>query len=61
MSDPLQPLDVAHQAPLIHGLFQGRILEWLPFHPSGDFPDAGIKPASLVSPALRADALPAEP
>ena len=28
---------------------------------SGDLPDQGIKPTSLVSPALQADSLPIEP
>ena len=30
----------------------------LPFPPSGDFPDPGIEPASLASPALLVDSLP---
>ena len=33
----------------------------LPFPSAGDLPDSGIKPVSRVSPALQADALPAEP
>ena len=33
----------------------------LPFPPPGDLPDAGIKPASPVAPALQADVLPSEP
>ena len=42
--------------------FQSRILSGLPFPSSGDLPDPGIEPASLVSPALaRADSLPIEP
>ena len=36
----------------IHGIFQARILEWLPFPLPGDLPDPGIEPVSLVSPAL---------
>ena len=31
----------------------------LPFPPSGDIPDPGIKSASPMSPALQADSLPA--
>jgi len=37
----------------IHGIFQARELEWLPFPSPGELPDPGIK---LVSPALQADA-----
>jgi len=33
----------------VHGIFQARILEWLPFLPLGDFPGPGVKP---TSPAL---------
>ena len=33
----------------------------LPFPPSGDFPDPGIKPAFPASPALQVDSLPLEP
>ena len=33
----------------------------LPFPPSGELPDPGIEPMSLVSPALQADSLPIEP
>ena len=36
----------------IHGIFQARTLEWLPFPLPGGFPDPGIEPVSLVSPAL---------
>ena len=34
------------------GIFQARILEWLPCPVPGDLPDPGMKPASLVSPAV---------
>ena len=40
-----------------HGLFKARILEWVVVSP-GDLPDPGIESRS---PALQADALPAEP
>ena len=33
----------------------------MPFHLPGDLPDAGIKSASPVSPALQEDSLPTEP
>ena len=42
----------------IHGIFQARILEWLPFPSPGDLPHLGIEAGS---PTLQADALPSEP
>ena len=36
----------------VHGILQARILDELPRPPPGDFPDPGIKLASLTSPAL---------
>ena len=42
----------------VHGAFQARGLEWVPFPPPGVFPDPGIKPAF---PALQADSLPPGP
>ena len=42
----------------IHGIFQGRILEWVAFPFSRDLPNPGIE---LRSSALQADSLPAEP
>ena len=42
----------------VHGLFQAKVLEWVPFPFTKDIPDPGIKPRSL---ALQADALPSEP
>ena len=39
----------------VHGFFQARILEWLPFPSPGDRPDPRIEPESL---ALQADSLP---
>ena len=50
------PMDYSLPDSSIHGIFQARILEWLPFPPSRDLPDSGIKPMSLafpVSPALQ--------
>ena len=49
---------VAHQAPLSKGLSRQEYWSRLPFPPSGELPDPGIKPMSLVSPALQADSLP---
>jgi len=43
-----------------HGIFQARILEFVPFSSPGDLPNPGIKPAPPVSPALQMDSLPAE-
>ena len=42
----------------VHGIFQARVLAWLPFPSPGDLPDPGIKPRS---PALPADSLLTEP
>ena len=39
------------------GLPFPRILEWLLCPSPGDFPDSGIEPMSLVSPAWQADSL----
>ena len=36
----------------VHGIFQARILEWLPFPSPGDLFNPGIKPLSLVIPVL---------
>ena len=36
----------------VHGFLQARILEGLPRPPPRKFPEPGIKPASLTSPAL---------
>ena len=43
---------VAHQAPLSMGFSMQECWSGLPCPPPGDLPDPGIKPASLVSPAL---------
>ena len=32
----------------VHGIFQVRILEWLPFSSPGDLPDVGIKSTFCV-------------
>ena len=36
----------------VHGIFQQEYWSGLPFPPSGDLPYEGIKPTSLISPAL---------
>ena len=43
---------VAHQASLSRGFSRQEYWSGLPFPPSGDLPDPGIKPVSFVSPAL---------
>ena len=35
----------------VHGTLQARILEWVAMPSSGDLPDPGIQPTSLMSPA----------
>ena len=42
-------MTVSHQP--IHEVVQARILEGFPSPPPGHFPNPGIKPASLTSPA----------
>ena len=36
----------------VYGISQARILEWVAMPPTGDLPDPGIEPVSLMSPAL---------
>ena len=40
------PMNCSLPGSSIHGIFQARILEWLPFPPPGDLPNSGIKPRS---------------
>ena len=49
-------MDCSLSGSSVHGIFQARVLEWIPF--PGDLPYPGIEPGS---PALPADALPSEP
>ena len=46
------PWTVARQAPLSVGFPRQEYWSGLPFPPQGDLPDPGIKPVSLMSPAL---------
>ena len=46
------PRTVAHQAPLSMGFSRQEYWCGLPFFSSGNLPDPGIEPASLMSPAL---------
>ena len=52
------PVDCSPPGSSVHGIFQSRILEWLPFPPPGDLPDPRIKPMSPTSLALWANSLP---
>ena len=52
------PMDCSPPGSSVHGIFQARILEWMVISSSGDLPHPGIKPMSLVSPALQAGYLP---
>ena len=60
MSDSVTPWTVARQAALSMGFSRQEEWNGLPFPSLGDLPKPGIKPASLVSPALQADSV-AEP
>ena len=52
---------VAWQFPLSMGFFRQEYRSGLPFLSPGDIPEPGIKPMSLVSPALQVDILITEP
>ena len=60
------PMDCSPESSYVHEIFHVRMglgLGWsgLPFPPSGDLPDSGIKPASPVSPALASGFFTTEP
>ena len=55
------PLDYSPPGTLSMEFFRQEYQNGLPLPPSEDLPDPGINPASLASPALQADSLPAEP
>ena len=63
MSDSLRPngLYVVHQAPLSMGFSREEHWSGLPFLPSGNLPDPGIKCMSFVSPALAGRVFTTEP
>ena len=46
------PLDCSPPGSSVHGILQARILEEIRSPSPGDLPDPGIKPASLMTPAL---------
>ena len=45
------PTDCSLPGSSVHGIFQTRILEWLPFPSPGELSDPEIKPSFLASPA----------
>ena len=55
------PMDCSHRAPLSMGFSRQECWSGLPFPSPGDLPDQGIKPTSLVSPALQVNSLPPAP
>ena len=55
------PWTVACQAPVSIGFFRQEYWSGLPCPPPGDLPDPGIKPASLMSPALAGGFFTTEP
>ena len=52
VSDSCDPMDCSPSGSSVHGISQQKYWSWLPFPSPGDLPDQGIKPMSLVSPAL---------
>ena len=46
------PMDCSLPGSSVHGILQARILEWVPYCPPRDLLNPGIKPTTLVSPAL---------
>ena len=55
------PWTVACQVPLFMEFFRQEYWSGLPFPPSGDLPNPGIEPVSLVSPALAGGCFTTEP
>ena len=52
------PMDCSLLGSYVHGIFQARTLDGLPFPSPGDLPDSGIDPRS---PSLQADSSQSEP
>ena len=52
VSNSLGPHGQQPPGSLARGIFQERILEWVPFPTPQDLPDLEIETSSLVSPAL---------
>ena len=55
------PLNCSPPGSSVHGIFQVRMPEWLPFPPPGHLPNPGIKPTCPMSCALQTDSLPTAP
>ena len=56
-----RPMGCSPPGSSVHGIFKARILKWVAISFSRESSQPTIKPMSLVSPALQADSLPAEP
>ena len=46
------PVDGSPPGSSVHGILQASILQWVVVPSSGDLPDPGTEPASLMSPVL---------
>ena len=55
------PMDCSHHAPLSMEFSRQECWSGLPFPSPGHLPDPGIKPTTLVSPALQVNSLPLVP
>ena len=49
---PYDPMDCSLPGSSVHGILQSRILEWVAMPSSRGSSDPGVKPTSLMSPAL---------
>ena len=54
-------MDCSPPGSSVHGMFQARMLEWVPFPPPGGLPHPGIEPTSPESPTLVGRFFTAEP
>ena len=61
VSESFDPMDCSLLHSFVHGIFQARILEWLPFPPLGDLPNPGIEPKAPESFELQVDSILLEP
>ena len=52
------PMDCSPPGSSVHGIFQAKIQEWLPFPSPGDFSNRETEPTYPVSPALQVDSSP---
>ena len=55
------PMDGSLSGSMYMGFLRQKYWSGLPFHSPGDLPNPGIKPPSLVSPALAGEFVTAEP